>query len=42
MAYNPASHRGHRMYVRGMLVRLPNEDRMTISAFEMVGAACDR
>ncbi len=42
MAYSPASHRGHTMYVRGLLVRLPNEERMTISAFEMVGASCER
>ena len=42
IAYGPAKHQGHTMYVRGLLVRLKGEDRMTISAFEMVGAACER
>ena len=42
MAYSPATHLGQRMYVRGLLVNLPAEQRMTISAFEMVGASCER
>ena len=40
MAYSPAAHRGHRMYVRGLLIRLPGEQRITISAFEMVSPTC--
>jgi cytochrome c5 len=40
MAYAPEAHRGHKMYVRGLLVRLPGEQRMTISDFEMVSQTC--
>jgi len=40
MAYAPDDHRGHKMYVRGLLIRLPDEQRMTISAFEMVSPTC--
>jgi cytochrome c5 len=41
MAYAPADHNGHKMYVRGLLIKLPGEQRMTISAFEMVSPTCD-
>ena len=40
MAYSPAAHKGHRMYVRGLMIRLPGEQRITISAFEMVSPTC--
>lgn len=40
MAYNPQSHAGHKMYVRGLLIKLPSEQRMTISSFEMVAPSC--
>lgn len=40
MAYAPEGHKGHKMYVRGLLIKLPGEQRMTISAFEMVSPAC--
>ena len=40
MAYAPDDHAGHKMYVRGLLIRLPGEQRMTISAFEMVSPTC--
>ena len=40
MAYAPDGHKGHKMYVRGLLIKLPGEQRMTISAFEMVSPAC--
>jgi mono/diheme cytochrome c family protein len=40
MAYAPDSHRGHKMYVRGLLIKLPDEQRITISAFEMVSPTC--
>jgi S-disulfanyl-L-cysteine oxidoreductase SoxD len=40
MAYSPESHKGHKMYVRGLLIRLPSEQRMTISSFEMVAPSC--
>lgn len=42
MAYSPESHKGHKMYVRGLLIKLPGENRMTISTLEMVAAACGR
>jgi mono/diheme cytochrome c family protein len=40
MAYPAAAHRGHTMLVRGLLIRLPGEQRLTISAFEMIEPAC--
>jgi mono/diheme cytochrome c family protein len=40
MAYNPESHRGQKMYVRGLLIKLPGEQRMTISSLEMVAPSC--
>ncbi len=40
MAYNPDSHKGQKMYVKGLLIRLPGEQRMTISALETVAPTC--
>jgi cytochrome c553 len=40
MAYAPKNHAGHKMHVRGLLIRVPGEERLTISAFEMVSPAC--
>jgi cytochrome c5 len=40
MAYAPAEHQGHKMYVRGLLIKLPGEQRITISSFEMVSPTC--
>jgi mono/diheme cytochrome c family protein len=40
MAYGPESHKGHKMYVRGLLIRLPSEQRMTISSLEMIAPTC--
>src|SRR5262245_54060851 len=40
MAYAPEAHKGHKMSVRGLLIRLPGEERMTISALEMVSPTC--
>jgi mono/diheme cytochrome c family protein len=40
MAYSPETHKGHKMYVRGLLIKLPGEQRMTISSFEMVAPSC--
>jgi mono/diheme cytochrome c family protein len=40
MAYAPDEHKGHTMYVRGLLITLPDEQRMTISSFEMVQPTC--
>lgn len=40
MAFAPERHTGHRLYVRGLLIRLPNEQRMTVSAMESLAASC--
>ena len=40
MAYNPALHRDQTMYVRGLLITVPGERRLTISAFEMLTPSC--
>ena len=40
MAYAPDTHKGHTMYVRGMLIKLPGEQRLTISTFDMVSPTC--
>jgi mono/diheme cytochrome c family protein len=40
MAYAPEEHKGHTVYVRGLLIKLPGENRITISAFEMVSTSC--
>jgi mono/diheme cytochrome c family protein len=40
MAYSPESHKGHKMYVKGLLIKLPEEQRMTISALETVAPTC--
>jgi hypothetical protein len=42
MAYPAAAHRGHKMYLRGLLIKLPDEQRLTISAFEMLSPGCGR
>lgn len=39
-AYNPEAHRGHKMYIRGLLIKLPSEQRMTISSFETLAPSC--
>jgi hypothetical protein len=41
LAYNPQAHVGHKMYVRGLLIRLPTEQRMSISAMETVAPSCE-
>ena len=40
MAYAPEQHKGQKVYVRGLLVRLPGEQRMTISALEALSPTC--
>jgi mono/diheme cytochrome c family protein len=40
MAYNPGALKGRKMYVKGLLIRLPGEQRMTISSFETVAPTC--
>ena len=41
MAYSPESHKGHKMYVKGLLIKLPGEQRMTISSFETIAPSCN-
>ena len=38
---NPASHAGHRMAVKGFLIRDPDGDRINVSSLGMVAAACE-
>src|SRR5258706_10411158 len=40
MAYAPETHKGQKMAVRGLLIKLADEQRMTISSFDMVAASC--
>lgn len=40
MAYAPEEHRNQKVYVRGLLIRLPGEQRITISALETVSQTC--
>ena len=40
MAYDPDAHAGHKMYVRGLLIKLPSEQRMTISDMKSIAATC--
>lgn len=40
MAYGPEAHKGQKIYVRGLVIRLPSEQRMTISALEMLSVSC--
>lgn len=40
LAYAPDSHAGQKMHVRGLLIKLPDEQRITISNFEMVSPSC--
>ena len=39
-AYGPEALKGHKMYARGLLIRLPSERRMTLSAFETLAPTC--
>ncbi len=40
MAYAPDDRKGQTIYVRGLLIKLPGEQRMTISTFETVSPTC--
>lgn len=39
--YAADAHRGQKVYVRGLLIKLPDEQRMTISTLETVSPTCD-
>jgi len=40
MAYNPAALNGHKMRVRGLLIRMPSEERITISDVKSLSSSC--
>jgi mono/diheme cytochrome c family protein len=40
MAYAPGDHQGQKVSIRGLLIRVPGEQRMTISALETVSPDC--
>ena len=40
LAYNPDAHQGQKVYVKGLLIKLPDEQRMTISALETLAPVC--
>jgi len=40
LAYAADAHIGHKMYVRGLLIKLSSEQRLTISAFETLSPTC--
>jgi len=40
LAYAPQSHVGQKLYVRGLLIRLPGEQRITISTLEPLAPRC--
>ena len=40
LAYAPQTHLGHKLYVRGLLIRLPGEQRITISTLEPLSSRC--
>lgn len=40
LAYAPQTHVGQKLYVRGLLIRLPGEQRITISTLEPLSARC--
>ena len=37
---SPEAHAGHRMEVKGFLIRNQNDDRINVSSIQMVGARC--
>ena len=39
-AYSPQSRQGQKVYVRGILVRMPHEEQMTLSALDTLAPAC--
>jgi hypothetical protein len=38
--FNPAQHAGHKMVVRGILIKDPKDPRINTMSFQMVDAAC--
>src|SRR5262249_42602081 len=40
VAYSPNDRTGQKVYVRGLLIRMPDEQRMTISTLETLSPTC--
>jgi mono/diheme cytochrome c family protein len=40
MAYTPQAHTGQKLYIRGLLIKLSSEQRITISSLETLAADC--
>jgi hypothetical protein len=40
MSYHPELHKGQKVAVRGLLIRSPDEQRLTISSFDVAGPTC--
>jgi hypothetical protein len=40
MAYAPDDRKGQTIYVRGLLIKLAGQSRMTISTFETISPTC--
>ena len=40
--FNPASHQGHKMAVRGILIKDPKQPRINTMSFQMLDAACGK
>lgn len=38
---DPAPHQGHKVEVKGLLVRMANETRISVSSWQMVGVRCE-
>jgi hypothetical protein len=38
--FNPATHQGHKMAVRGILIKDPKQSRINTMSFQMLDAAC--
>ena len=38
--FNPVPHKGHKMLVKGYIVRQPNAERINLTSMEMLGSSC--
>jgi len=39
-AFNPAQHQGHKMVIRGILIKDAKDPRINTMSFQMLDAAC--
>ena len=40
--FSPSMHEGHKMQVKGFLVRQPNAERISLTSVEMLAAECGK